>query len=128
VIKPIFSIILNSLAESHKLEDRFRQITNWLGWITVAVGCLFLVSIMYAIWLLFGLPLQGGSIEGLRLKLIAAIVLTILVIPISFFAGMIFVYGAYGLFMVTLGRFTMLQAVHFACYAKYPEHWYKANA
>ena len=83
---------------------------------------------MYGIWLLFGLPLEGGSIEGLRLKLIAAIVLTILVIPISFFVAMIFVYGAYGFFMVLLGRFTMLQAVHFACYAKYPEHWYKANA
>jgi hypothetical protein len=124
----IFSVFLSSLSESYKLEERYRQTTTRLGWITVAISCLGLLAIMYVTRLMFGIPLEGGPIEGMRLKLIAWIVLTIVLVPIAFYAGMVFVYGAYGSLMLILGRFTWQQAVDFACRAKYPEQWYKSNA
>lgn len=76
---------------------------------------------------MLGLPLEGGSIDGLRLKLISWIVLTVILVPIAFFAGMVITYGAYGLLMFALGRFTWQQAVDFGWSAKYPKHWYKQN-
>ena len=114
MFKNIFSIFLNSLAESHKLEKRYRLTTTQLGWLTVAISCLAFLPIMYSTWLMFGLPLEGGSIDGLRLKLILWIVLTVILVPIAFFAGMVITYGAYGLLMFGLGRFTWRQTVDFS--------------
>jgi hypothetical protein len=128
MFKQIFSIFLNSLAESHKLEERYRVTTTWLGWITVAISCLALLSVMYTTWLMLGLPLEGGDIDGLRLKLVSWIAVTVVLLPVAFLAGMVMVYGAYGLLMFFLRKFTWRQAVDFGCRARYPEYWYKLNA
>lgn len=125
MFRQIFSIFLNSHSESYKLEERYRLTTTRLGWITVAIGCLALLPIMYKTWIMFGLPLEGGSIEGLRLKLVSWIVLTIALIPIGFYAGMVCVYGTYGFLMLILGQFTWQQTIDFGWRSKYPQQWYK---
>lgn len=124
----IFSVFLNSLSESYKLEKRYRLTTTLLGWITVVISCLGVLAIMYVTRLMLGIPLEGGPIEGMRLKLIAWIVLIIVLVPIVFYAGTVLVYGVYGSSMLIVGRFTWQQAVDFAWSAKYPEHWYKSKA
>ena len=42
---------------------------------------------------MFGLPLEGGPMEGLRMKLISWIALTIALVPTAFYSGMVLVYG-----------------------------------
>jgi hypothetical protein len=96
--------------------------------LTVAIGCLALIVAMYNTWLMFGLPLEGGSIEGLRLKLISWIILTIPMVPIAFYIGMVLVNGFVGIIFFLLGRFTSHQALAFSWHAKYPKNWYKTNA
>ena len=127
MFKQIFIVFLNSYSESHKLEERYRLLTTRMGWVTVAIGCLALIAVMYNTWLMFGLPLEGGSIEGLRLKLISWVVVTIVIVPFAFYAGMVLVYGAFGIIMLLLGKFSRQQALDFACRAKYPGDWYKTN-
>jgi len=127
VIGKIFSVFLNSHSESWKLAETYRLITNRLGLITVAIGCLAFLPVMYKTWVMLGIPLQGGPMEGLRWKMFAWIAITILLVPMAFYVGMILVYGFYGLLMFMLGRFSWRQAVDFGLRAKYPEHWYKSD-
>ncbi len=47
--------------------------------------------------------LEGGSIEGMRLKMLAWIVIIIVITLFVFYADMILVYGAFGLIMFVLG-------------------------
>lgn len=128
MFKHIFSVFLTSYSESLLLEERYRNMTNRLGWVTVAIGCLALVVIMYNTWLMFGLPLEGGSIEGLRLKMISWIGLTVVFVPFAFYAGMVLVYGAFGFAMFVFGKFSWQQVIDFAWRAKYPEEWYRPGA
>ncbi len=102
--------------------------TTRLGWVTVGAGCLVLTIVMYNTWLMFGLPLEGGSIEGFRLKLISWIVLTVVIVPIAFYTGMILIYGAFSITMFVFGKLTWHQVVELTWYAKYPKEWYKSNA
>ena len=102
--------------------------TTRLGWVTVGVGCLVLTIVMYNTWLMFGLPLEGGSIEGFRLKLILWIVLTVVIVPIAFYTGMILIYGTFSITMFVFGKLTWQQVVDLTWYAKYPKEWYKSNA
>ncbi|UCH49964.1 MAG: hypothetical protein JSU95_09530 [Betaproteobacteria bacterium] len=89
MIKRILSTFLNSYAESLKLQDRYRSLVTRLGWLTVAISCLALVFVMYHAWLLFGLPLEGGSVEGWRLRLISWVIVVVALVPVMFFAGMV---------------------------------------
>ena len=127
MIGRIFSVFLNFYAEAAKLEQRYRRITTGLGWITVALACLVLIVFMYYSRLILGLPLEAGSLEGLRLKLIAWVILVILSLPYAFFVGMVLVYGAFGQVMFMLGKFSWRQAIDFSWRARYPEHWYRQN-
>lgn len=127
MIGQIFSVFLNSYAESARLKKRFRLITTRLGWITVAASVLALMPAMYYSFLLFGLPIEGGSIEGLRLQLIAWVVFIIMIIPAAFYLGMVLVYGAFALMMFVAGRFTREQAADFALRSKYPQTWYRGK-
>ena len=124
----IFSVFISSYAESLRLKERYRLLTTRLGLVTVAIGCLIMLVMMYHSWLLIGLPLEGGPIEGFRLKLVAWIVLTIVLVPIAFYAGMVVVYGVFGLLMLALGKFTWQQVINIALHAKYPEEWYGISA
>lgn len=125
MFREVFSVFVNSHAESVKLEERYRVLTTRLGWVTVAMSCAAMIPIMYFAWLLFGLPLGGGSIEGLRLNLVSWVVLVALLLPIGFYVGMVLVYGMAGLVMFALRKLTWQQALEFACYARYPKEWYK---
>lgn len=127
MIGRIFSVFLNSYAESYRLEERYRRITTRLGWITVAVSCLALITFMYYSRLMLGIPLEGGSMEGMRLKMLSWIVLIILVVPFAFFAGMVLVNGAFGFVMFMLGKFSWRQAIDFSWRARYPDKWYQQN-
>lgn len=127
MIKRIFSTFFGSYAESLKLQKRYRLLVTWLGWVTVAISCLALLFVMYHTRLMFGLPLEGGSIEGLRLRMILWIIVVIVLVPFVFFAGMVFVNGLSGLAMCVLGKLTWAQLVDFCWRAKYPASWYKAN-
>ena len=128
MLRQIFSVFLDSYAESLKLKDKYRRLTTRLGWLTVAAGSLVLIAIMYHGWLMFGLPLEGGNIEGLRLKLVSWVLLTILFVPIAFYVGMIAIYGACCLILLALGRLSWRQAADFAARARYPRQWYRPNA
>lgn len=128
MIRKIFSVFLDSYAESLKLKESYRRLTTRLGWLTVAAGCLLLVLIMYQTRLLFGLPLEGGSLEGLRVNLVAWVISTIVLVPLAFYAGMILIYGAAGLIMFALGRLGWRQAVKLGARARYPKEWYRSNS
>ena len=128
MFKKVFSVFLTSYSESLKLEARYRAMTTRLGWATVALSCFALLFFMYATWSMFGLPLKGGSIEGLRLKLIAWVVLVIAIVPVAFYAGMFLVNGACGLILFSLGHLTWQQVIDFSIRAKYPTKWYKPIA
>ncbi len=125
MFKNIFSAFLNSFSESQKLEKRYQQLVTRIGWITVAISCLALIGVMYISRLMFGLPVEGGSLEGLRLNLISWVIFLIIVIPIIFYVGMVLVYGAFGIVMFLLGKISWSQVIDCACYGKYPNKWYK---
>ena len=127
MIKRIFSTFVSSYAESVKLQEQYRLLVTRLGWVTVVTSCLALVVVMYHTWLMFGLPLEGGNIEGLRLRLILWVIVIVALVPIVFFAGMVFVNGLSGLAMCVLGKLTWTQLVDFSWRAKYPASWYKAS-
>ena len=95
--------------------------------VTVATGCLVMVVIMYHAWLMFALPL-GGGVEGFRLKLVLWVALTILLVPVAFYVGMVAMYGAFGLVMFVLGILTGRQSADPAWRARYSKAWYKPNA
>ena len=128
MIGRIFSVFLNSYSESLKLQARYRKLTTRLGLVTVAISCLVMVVLMYQLWLMVGLPLEGGKIDGFRLKLVSWVVLTVLFVPLAFYAGMVVVNGGFGLIMFALGRFSWRQAIDFALRAKYPKHWYLSDS
>lgn len=127
MIKRAFSIFLDSYAESLKLEERYRLLVMRLGWLTVAISCLALLIMMFQMWLMFGLPLEGGSIDGLRLKLILWVIVIVVLVPIIFFAGMVLVNGLTGLVMYLSGKLTWSQFIAFSVRANYPASWYKTN-
>lgn len=127
MIKRIVSTFVNSYAESLKLQEPYRLFVRRLGWLTVAISCLALVFVMYQVWLIFGLPLEGGNIDGLRLKLVLWVIVIALLVPIVFFAGMILVNGLFGLAMYALGKLTWSELIAFSWRAKYPADWYAAN-
>ena len=102
--------------------------TTRLGLVTVAMSCLAMIVIMYHAWIMFGLPLEGGPIDGFRLKLIAWVLLIIIIVPAAFYAGMVLVYGIFGLIMLVLGKLTWQQVIDITCSAKYPKEWYRPNA
>lgn len=103
------------------------MLTTRLGLVTVVISCLAMIPVMYFSWLMFGLPLEGGSIEGLRLNLISWIVLVVLLVPLAFYVGMVLVYGVAGLIMYVFRKLTLQQALEFGCYARYPKSWYRAD-
>ena len=127
MIKRILSTFINSYAESLKLQERYRLLVTRLGWVTVAISCLALVFVMYHTRLMFGLPLEGGSLEGLRLRMILWIVVVVVLVPFVFFAGMVFMNGLLGLAMFALGRLTWAEFAAFSWHAKYPASWYKPD-
>ena len=127
MIKRIFSTLLGSYAESLKLQERYRLLVTRLGWVTVAISCLALVFVMYHTRLMFGLPLEGGSLEGLRLRMVLWIVVVVVLVPFVFFAGMVFMNGLFGLLMFTLGRMTWAEFAAFSWRAEYPASWYEPD-
>lgn len=76
---------------------------------------------------MFGLPLGGGNIDGLRLKLILWVVQIAVFAPIMFGAATVVVNSLVGLAMFALGQLTWAQFVEFSWRAKYPEKWYKPS-
>lgn len=127
MIKRIFHTFLGSYAESLKLQERYRVLVTRLGWLTVTISCLALLFVMYYTWLMFGLPLEGGNIHGLRLKLIFWVIVSAVLVPIMFFAGMVVVNSLSGLAMYLLGKLTWAQFIEFSWRAKYPASWYKPS-
>lgn len=59
---------------------------------------------------------------------VAWVGLTILFVPIAFYAGMLAIYGAWGLLLSAIGRLSWRQALDFALRARYPRQWYRPNA
>ena len=127
MLRQIASIFLDSYTESCKLTELYRILTTRLGYLSIAIGCLAMIALMYNGWLMLGLPLRGGSIEGLRLQLIAWIVLSVLLLPLVLYAAMVLVYGICGLILLALGKLTRRQALDLAARARYPRHWYPSN-
>lgn len=127
MIKRAFSTFVNSYTESLKLQERYRLFVTRLGWLTVAISCLALLFMMFQTWSMFGLPLEGGSIDGLRLKLILWVVVMVVLAPIIFFAGMVLVNGFTGLVMYVFGKLTWTQFIAFSVRANYPASWYKTK-
>jgi hypothetical protein len=124
MIREIFSLFLASYAESYRLRELYRVLTSRLGYLTIALSCLAMIVIMYNGWQMLGLPLGGGSLEGLRLRLVAWIGLSVMLVPFVFYAGMVLVYGVFGLILYALGKLTRQQAFALALRAKYPREWY----
>ncbi len=127
MIKRIVATFLGSYAESLKLQEHDHVLVTRLGWLTVEISCLALLFVMYYIWLMFGLPLEGGNIDGLRLKLILWIIVIAVIVPILFFAGMVMLNGLFGLALYALGKLTWTQFIDFSWRAKYPANWYKPS-
>ena len=124
MLRQIFSVFFDSFAESYKLKELYRILVSRLGYLSIAIGCLAMIVLMYNSWLMFGLPLRGGSIEGLRLQLIAWIGLTVLLLPLVLYAAMVLVYGIFGLILLGLGKLTPRQAFDLAARTRYPRQWY----
>jgi len=76
---------------------------------------------------MLGIPLEGGSMEGMRLKMLAWIILIILFAPFAFFAGMVLVNGVFGFVMFLLGKFSWQQVIDFSLRARYPDKWYRQS-
>lgn len=128
MLRKIASIFLASYSESCKLKELYRILTSRLGYLSIAIGCLAMIVLMYNSWLMFGLPLRGGSIEGLRLQLIAWIALTAVLLPLVLYAAMVLVYGIFGLVLLALGKLSRQQAIDLAVRANYPRDWYRSNS
>ena len=75
MLRQIFTVFFDSFAESYKLKELYRILTSRLGYLCIAIGCLAMIVLMYNSWLMFGLPLRGGSIEGLGLVVLIVAVL-----------------------------------------------------
>ena len=86
-----------------------------------------MVFAMYHAWLMFGLPLEGGNIEGLRLRLISWVIVIVVLVPVVFLLGMVLMNGLFGLVMFTLGRLTWAEFAAFSWRAEYPASWYKPD-
>jgi len=117
-----------SIGNTSKLQRKYYLLTTSLGWLVVIIGALLIVLLMYKTRLAFGLPLGSASLEGRRIQFLGWIGVTLISIPVIFYASMVFVAGAFGLVMVLRGKFTMAEAGAYALYGEFPQYWYRQDA
>lgn len=118
---------LTEFSHAHRRYRRLRGATRHLytalAWLMVIAGCVLCVAGMYATRRAFGLPLEAGSLEGIRLQFLGWVVITVLSVPPLFYVGMMLVGGLFALVMLLAGRFTGAQAWAFTRFAQPPDHW-----
>jgi len=89
----------------------------------VIVGCVLVGALLVESRQAFGLPLTRASLDGLRLRFLGWIGVTLVSIPLLFYCAMVFVGGAVGVLMVVAGRLSLAEAKAFALYAQPPARW-----
>jgi hypothetical protein len=115
-------------ARAQQLAGARRRLYIVLSWLMVALGCIMVVALMLKTRALLGLPMGRTSMAGLHLQFIGWIVVTLVSIPVLFYAGMVVVGSAFAALMLALRGFSPSEAKAFAMFAQPPERWVKSAA
>ena len=102
------------------LKKGHRLTSVALSALTILTGLAIALLVMAKSRAALGLPMDKGSLEGIRVKFLAWLLICLLSLPLAFYLARAFLYGAFGLFMVSVGRFTLSEAKQFALFASDP--------
>lgn len=110
------------------LQKKYRWIPIALNLLTILTSCVITLLVMYKSRSALGLPMDRGSLEGIRLKFITWLIICLFSIPMAFYLSRAFLYRAFGLLMVFVGKFTSSEANNFALHDSYPSAWQELHA
>ena len=117
-----------SFYRAARLRGRTRLLYNSLSWLMVLLGVVLVGALMLKSRMALGLPMTRAPLEGIRLRVLAWFVLTLVSIPTLFYCAMFLVGSIFGLLMVVARRFSLADARAMALYGQPPAHWIEAGA
>jgi hypothetical protein len=119
--------ILRELGQAAKdtfhLERHFFVLTSVVGLAGVALGIVLMHMLATTLETALGIDPQAPIHSHPHGTL--WIVLFLIGIPVTIYAGCVIVAGAFGTVMVLLGKFTGREALQYAFLSKYPAGWLK---
>jgi hypothetical protein len=118
-LRGIFKAYNKIRADAARLTPFHRRLTNAVGALGCLVGLAALIPYIYLSREAFGIPLAGGSLEGIRLRFILWGGSLLIAIAVLFYLGCVLVAGS----MLALGKMTPREAVAYMFLSKYPAHW-----
>jgi len=110
------------------LQERHRLISAVLSSLTILTGLAIALLVMAKSRSVLGLPMGNAPLEGIRLKFLTWLVICLVSIPLAFYLSRVSLYGAFGLLMVSVGKFTSSEAKQFALRGSYPSAWLASHA
>lgn len=124
----LLAYLAQARLDGKNLKPWYRVLSVIIGITYIVAGCALVIYIMLQTMQAFGLPLEGGSLEGIRLQFIAWLLTTVITIPLAFYISMVGIGTLFSAFMLLIGNITIEQAKHFTLYGKYPRQWMMTNA
>lgn len=117
-----------SISDRKRLQRRYRVLTDAVAWVAVSIATALVVLVMYKTRTAFGLPLEAGSLEGLRTQFMLWIATCLLSIPIAIYGCMVAISGAVAMPMTISGRLTRSEATRYVFFGRYPMKWFRGDA
>src|SRR5262249_9981964 len=118
-----FRHLRTSFSRANRLQGRTKVLYTALSWLMVAAGCVLVGMLMFKTRAALGLPMGRAPLDGIRLRFVAWVGVTLVSIPTLFYCGMVLVGGAFAGVMLLVGRFSRREAAAFAFFAQPPERW-----
>jgi hypothetical protein len=122
-LRGIFEAYDKIRADAARLTPFHRRLTNAVGALGCLLGLAALIPYIYLSREAFGIPLAGGSLEGIRLRFILWGGSLLIAIAVLFYLGCVLVAGSLAGSMLALGKMTFREAVAYMFLSKYPAHW-----
>jgi len=88
------------------------------------MGVVAICAYIYGSVEFFGLPVEGGPLDGIWPRFLAWLVTLLLAMPILIYICTVAVAGLLASGLLLLGRMTRKEAVSYMFLSQYPRHWF----
>jgi hypothetical protein len=124
-IASFFGRLLRSFRDMKRLTTFYRGLSTAVAWIGISLGLVALVWYIPYSMQAFGLPLEGGSLEGIRIQFLCWVTQLMLASALLIYGGAMLTAGILVVFLLALGKVDRRQALAYVLYAEYPRSWFR---
>ena len=113
-----------SIADTSRLTPGYRRLTGAVGVVGASTGIVAIGAYIFVSAELFGLPIDGGPLDGIWLGFLAWLVALLLAMPILVYLGTVVVAGLLACGFLLVGKMTRDEAVSYMFLSQYPGGWF----